>query len=180
MGGIADHNRPGDRPSRMSRQLTWFLALLPFGVALLLWCIQTLPLRDSRWTSRDTRHLWTLAALQHRIVDAPRHWLGHTVRVEGVAISVRSRRDPFTWSEQEFLVDANSSARLPLAHAPENRMLAVLRRLPLIGAWLPPPQALVWDCPAVYQIQLRPRDCVESQNRLCVAATLVEAAPAPL
>jgi hypothetical protein len=57
---------------------------------------------------------------------------------------------------------------------PEDGVLAALRRLPVVGALVPPPQARVWGSPAVYRVQL---EAVRGSAGDTYEALLLDASP---
>jgi hypothetical protein len=52
------------------------------------------------------------------------------------------------------VLGAYRDSEVQLAFGPEDRWLAALRRLPLIGLLAPAPQERVWDEPADYWVQV--------------------------
>jgi hypothetical protein len=59
---------------------------------------------------------------------------------------------------------------LPLVPAGPDPLLAMVRRVPLLGDLLPAPQAVRWEEVATYRVELR-----AAPNEMCGAATCYEA-----
>ena len=102
--------------------------------------------------------VYTVSELRTGLADNPHAWLGHTVLVRGVALGPTCPPNAscvFAWP---VLVDADATgpdSSLLLSMGPANSLLALLRRLPLLGRLMPGPQLLRWGRPAVYRVQVR-------------------------
>jgi hypothetical protein len=102
--------------------------------------------------------VYTIGDLNQRIAGNARAWMGRTVRVEGMAVSYRTRSGPFTWQQHFILVDARtpySTDRLPLAIGSSNPILTLVRRIPVIGGLAGGAPELQTGVPAVYRVQLQ-------------------------
>jgi hypothetical protein len=133
------------------------------GAALLLVVLLTLATAVS-WTPLSprgvgsrTEPLYTVAQLSKHLTMRPRQWVGRVVQVRAVAVVVP------LWVSHEMLpfrlmvarlVDPDGRGGLPLVFGPEDRVLGALRRLPLLGELVPPPQVRVWERPTIYRIRL--------------------------
>src|SRR5690242_21887986 len=79
---------------------------------------------------------YTLAGLSQVVAHDPERWMGRPVWVWGVAQRYCRRVDAFSCVTQVVLTDAQSPSwtdDLVLRPARDTAMLAVLRRLPLLG-----------------------------------------------
>jgi hypothetical protein len=101
--------------------------------------------------------VYTVSELRAGLTDNPRAWLGHTMLVRGVALGPACPPNAscvFAWPA---LVDVDATgpgSSVPLSMGPANSLLALLRRLPLVGRLVPGPQLLRWGRPAVYRVQV--------------------------
>jgi len=95
--------------------------------------------------------VYTVSELRAGLAENPRAWLGHTMLVRGVALGPACPPNAscvFAWPA---LVDADATgpgSSVPLSMGPANSLLALLRRLPLLGRLVPGPQLLRWGRPA--------------------------------
>jgi hypothetical protein len=103
--------------------------------------------------------VYRVSELRAGLADNPHAWLGHTMLVRGVALGLACPPQAscvvFAWPT---LVDADATGpgrSLPLSMGPASSLLALLRRLPLVGRLVPGPQLLRWGRPAVYRVQVR-------------------------
>jgi hypothetical protein len=130
----------------------------------------------SRDRSLDRDPAYSVVEVEARLARDPQAWAHRTLLLRGMAL----HNDCFmerSWlpcaSPQALLVDANHTAAvrpLPLAWAVPDSLLAIVRRMPLLGAFAPMPQLIRWDAVAPYRVQLRPR-----ANRSCGGVTCYEA-----
>ena len=130
--------------------------------------------------------VYTVSELQAGLADNPHAWLGHTVRVRGVALgrglglglSCPSNASClFSWPA---LVDADATGPhsvLPLSMGPANPLLALLRRLSLVGRLVPGPQLLRWGRPAIYRVQVQDAADTPPKGTRHYAAVLLDPAP---
>jgi hypothetical protein len=111
----------------------------------------------ARGGDSSTAALYTLAQLSTQLTEHPGPWVGQVVQVRAVAVVVP------LWVSHEMLpfrlmvarlVDPDGRGGLPLVFGPEDRVLGALRRLPLLGELVPPPQVRVWERPTIYRIRL--------------------------
>jgi hypothetical protein len=116
--------------------------------------------------------VYTVSDLSKKLARDPDRWIGQTVRVRGevVGLSAWLYQDPATVSSttqsccpqrlvvlQRRLVDpgAERAGRgLSLVYAPDDRWLAPFRKLPLVGALVPPAQRVSWGVARVYRVRL--------------------------
>jgi hypothetical protein len=68
-------------------------------------------------------------------------------------------------------------APLPLALAGPDPLLAIVRRVPLLGSLAPAPQAVHWDVAATYRAQLRATNEALCGTPPCYEALLLDVAP---
>jgi hypothetical protein len=102
--------------------------------------------------------VYTVSELRAGLADNRHAWLGHTVLVRGVALGPACPPNASCVLAWPALVDADATgpgSSLPLSMGPANSLLALLRRLPLVGRLVPGPQRLRWGRPAVYRVQVR-------------------------
>ncbi len=128
------------------------------------------------------RHDWgdppyTVAALRQMVAQNPKRWMGRTVRVQGVVVAYRQRRDSLDgWVllAPPRLTDPGGQGSWLLVWGPPDPLLAWLRSVPLLGRVVPAAQTVSWGRVAIYRIQLR-----KMAGRVCPerdAAVLVDAA----
>jgi hypothetical protein len=101
--------------------------------------------------------VYTVSGLAAGLADNPRAWMGRTVLVRGVAgwpSCPPNASCAFAWPS---LIDAGASMgrMLPLSMGPADPLLALLRRLPLVGRLVPGWQVLHWGRPAIYRVQVQ-------------------------
>jgi hypothetical protein len=124
--------------------------------------------------------VYTVSELQAGLADNPHAWLGHTVLVRGVALGPACPSNAscvFAWPA---LVDADAPplrSFLPLSMGPANPLLALLRRLPLVGRLVPRPQLLRWGRPASYRVQVQDAAGTSPNGTRRYAAVLLDPAP---
>lgn len=120
--------------------------------------------------------VYTPARLRAALAHNPTRWVGRTVLVRGVVVGylgVTPSIPTFMTGKEVALPGA-----LGLTWGAEDRTLAFLRHLPLVGQFAPPPQQVRWNAQAVYRVRLH----VMARSSMCVAppcyaATLLDAAP---
>jgi hypothetical protein len=124
--------------------------------------------------------VYTVSELRADLADNPHAWLGHTVLVRGVALGLACPPNAscvFAWPA---LVDADATGPgsfLPLSMGPANPLLALLRRLPLVGRFVPGPQLLRWGRPAIYRVQVQDAAGTSPNGTRRYAAVLLDPAP---
>jgi hypothetical protein len=153
--------------------------LLPVAVVGWAGCRPTLPvlgalnpLRTGGWGP-----VYSVAAVKQHLAQNPNGWSGRTVLVRARAIQERFWAPPDRLVTSIALVDptaTTSIGSLSLQWSQPDLLLAALRRLPLLGHLVPPPQRPHWDGLAVYRLQLcAPPGCVPSE----ADAVLLDATP---
>jgi hypothetical protein len=127
--------------------------------------------------------VYSVADLRSHLEADPRRWLGRTLLVRGAAIAGGCREAAGTLvlctSWRVFLTDPGptlAGAVLPLVSASPDPWLSSVRRLPLLGSVLPPPQVVHWGQVAVYRVRLR-SPAGTSGESASYEALLVDAAP---
>lgn len=112
----------------------------------------------------------------------PATLVGRTLLVRGVAAGTACLPPPnatLCGIPRFSLRDPGPAAalnRLDLTWGPGDPLLAVLRRVPLLGAILPAQQVIRWEAVAVYRVRFRvERHCGDA----CYEALLLDAAPGP-
>ncbi len=121
--------------------------------------------------------VYTVADLRQRVVQAPRAWMGRTVRVRALVLLYRTRSDPFTWRTHLLLIDPGAAGwvgRMPLVLGAADPVLAMLRRLPLVGPIVPHGQQARWTTAMSYRIELQARPSPSCPA--CYEAVLLDAA----
>lgn len=101
--------------------------------------------------------VYTVAAVEQHLARNPMGWAGRTVLVRARAILVRDWVPPDSLVARIDLGDpapATSTVSLSLQWGRPDPLLATLRRLPLMGRLVPPPQRPHWDGLAVYRLQM--------------------------
>jgi hypothetical protein len=130
----------------------------------------------------DQAPVYPVAAVQAGLARDPAAWLGRAVRVRGVAVlcvSSDSQSDPSLCSHgSTYLLDAAEANQvLPLAWAGSDPLLAVVRRVPLLGGLLPAPQVVHWAAVATYHVALRAVPGERCGVPSCFEALLLDAEP---
>ena len=143
-----------------------------------------------------TSRVYTVAELRTSLMRDPGAWVGHVVLVRGTVTGCGFGRlcplvmvvrcptpgpcRPIGLPGMLLLVDqptANWLRGLPVQLGTETSQLAFLRRLPLVGRVVPPPQVVRWGIPAVYRVQLQPANRSVCGSSPCYEAVLEDAAP---
>jgi hypothetical protein len=142
-----------------SALLTRYGGMKPFAVALAgLMLAGGLALVVSTVSTGAFAPVYTVSELRVGLADHPHVWLGQTMLVRGVALGLACPPNASCVVAWPALGDADATrpdSTLPLSMGPPNSLLALLRRLPLVGRLVPAPQLLRWGRPAVYRIQVR-------------------------
>ena len=132
----------------------------------------------------DQGPMYTMAALRERLAVQPAAWVDRPLRVRAWAspctawIGVAHASPCLNF--QPTLTDPQGyygAAALPLASGTASPLLALLRRLPLIGNGAPAPQQPHWDTIGVYRIQIHVVYCDPINQPPCYEALLLDAAP---
>jgi hypothetical protein len=133
----------------------------------------------------DPGPVYTVAQVQAQLARRPGAWAGRTVRVSGraVACAIRFERGYLRCvGEEPRLIDPDAgpaSEPLPLVWGARDRLLTMVRRVPLLGGLLPAPQAVTWGAVATYRVGLQVipgEPCAAA----CYEAVLLDAAPGSL
>jgi hypothetical protein len=124
---------------------------------------------------RSDGRLYTVGALWRLLTTNPRSLVGHTVRVQGIVDTHVIITMPGLPGPASPLSDPNGSSML-MGYAGPDPLLSALRRVPVLGTLVPPPQQILSDHPAVYRIRLEalPRPCLVDP---CVLPLLIDAVP---
>src|SRR5256886_7714297 len=139
--------------------------------------------------------VYTVTELRTSLTHEPGAWVGHVVLVRGtvtgcgfglpcplvmaVRCAPRGSCRPIRLSGM-MLVDQPTASwlrGLPVQLGTQNPQLAFLRRLPLVGRVVPPPQGVRWGIPAVYRVQLQPTQRSVCGSSPCYEAVLEDATP---
>jgi hypothetical protein len=124
--------------------------------------------------------IYTVSELRAGVATNPHAWLEHTVLVRGLALGPACPPNAscvFAWPA---LVDPDATgpgSSLLLSMGPANSLLALLRRLPLVGRLVPGPQLLRWGRPAVYRVQVRDAASTSPRGTRHYEAVLLDPAP---
>ena len=138
--------------------------------------------------------VYTVTELRTSLAHDPRAWVGHVVLVRGtvtgcgfglpcplvmaVRCAPRGSCRPIRLSGM-MLVDQPTASwlrGLPVQLGTQNPQLAFLRRLPLVGRVVPPPQVVHWGIPAVYRVQVQATQQSVCGRSPCYEAVLEDAA----
>lgn len=150
-------------------------ATILLGLAAALWSgAERLPdLRNALSTP-----VYTVESLQRAAARDPADWLGRTVLVRGQAVTYLTWSAPDSVVHRMDLVDPPPArhymVRVALEWGHPDPLLALLRRLPVVGRWAPQPQRLYWDRKAIYRLQI---DRVPDGQDVGTVAVLLDAAP---
>jgi hypothetical protein len=125
---------------------------------------------------RSAGRLYTVGALWRLLTTNPRPLVGHTVRVQGIVDPHVIITMPGLPGLASPLSDPNGSSTMLMGYAGPDPLLSTLRRVPVLGTLVPPPQQILSDHPAVYRMRLEalPRPCLVDP---CVLPFLVDAVP---
>jgi hypothetical protein len=137
----------------------------------------------ARIGSAQSEPVYTLAALRASLERDPSAWLGRTVRMRAIP----ALRWCFVWTTpspscqlwEPALVGTGTGAAepLPLAWGSAPAPLAYLRRVPVLGALAPPPQAIRWGAPGIYRVQLHATTCFAPGMSPCYEAMVLDSSP---
>lgn len=126
---------------------------------------------------------YTLAALDADLARRPRAWLGRTLRLRallgGKCTGMAGLYTQSCASWEMALTDPAGDpavAPLPLAWGAAPPLIAALRRLPLLGGLVAPPQIVHSSATAIYRIRLQTTSCtVLDDGPVCYGALLLDA-----
>jgi hypothetical protein len=135
----------------------------------------------------DQGPVHSVVALRADLTDEAKEWVGRTILVRGEVVPCMpipsagngpcATLAPSPWPQSG--VDPARPAALvplPLTRAGPDPWMAHLRRLPLLGALVPAPQALRWGVAATYRVQVRPVAHSLCGSGQCYEAVLLDAA----
>jgi hypothetical protein len=156
--------------------------LLITSLSLVLVALLVVPARDRPLHQGP---VLTVAAVQVHLAKDPRAWTNRTLLLRGVAatadcVNQLARAGIVCAPPQAVLRDASSSAagaRLPLAVASPDRLLTIVRRVPLLGSMAPAPQVVHWEVVATYRVQLQPVPAGSCGGTTCYEALVLDVAP---
>lgn len=108
-------------------------------------------------------YVYTVTNLQVAIAKMPEGWDGRTVSIRGSVMTYRSlcplgSRACSTGHTLHLLTADQKGLMVPsflLVAGPSNQVFMFLRRLPLLGGWVPEPQRLQGAIPITYHVQVR-------------------------
>ena len=134
-------------------------------------------------TSPAAGPVYTLAALDADLARRPRAWLGRTLRVQallgGKCVAMVGLYTQSCASWEMALTDPagdQAVAPLPLTWGDPPSLIALLRRLPLLGWLAPPPQIAHSSATATYRIKLQTTPCAAlDDGPVCYGAQLLDA-----
>jgi hypothetical protein len=108
----------------------------------------------------DQGPVYSVAVVRAHLEHNPRAWVGRVVRVQGVVATLGCQIWPspegtvcLAWGQG--LASPRGTAILPLTEEAPNRLLTLLRGVPVLGALVPASEALHWGAMATYRVQLR-------------------------
>jgi hypothetical protein len=128
--------------------------------------------------------VYSVSAVQTGLAHNAGAWVGHTVRVRGVAEACLASSDPPLFLSCNHwppdLADpdpSRGSKPLPLTWGTQSPLLALLHRLPLVSGPAPPSAAPRWWTVAIYRVYLRVAPPDLCGVAPCYEAVWVDAAP---
>ena len=128
--------------------------------------------------------VYTVAAVQDMLTHDPGRWAGRTILVRGGVQACPPWGSPahilFCQHHPLDLRDpglAQANYALPLVWSTEHAWPGFVRRLPVLGLFMPPPQLLHWGVTGAYRIQLRAAPADTCGSPPCYEALLLNAAP---
>ena len=131
---------------------------------------------------RGPETVYTVAALRNGMASAPARWSGRTVLVRGIAIGLYGPNcAPGSWCAFGLLdpgAPLDDTTVLRLQPQAAGALIAMLRRTPGVGRFLPAPQPLRWGRLAVYRVQIQRLPAASCPSRRCYGVVLPDA-PAP-
>jgi hypothetical protein len=133
----------------------------------------------------DHGPVYTVAQVQAQLARRPRAWTNRALLLRGVAEVAGCVVDTpdgqlLCGPARAVLGDAGpppTGASLPLALAGSDPLLAVVRRVPLLGGLLPAGQMVHWGEVATYRVELRVMPDQVCGAATCYGALLLDAAP---
>jgi hypothetical protein len=145
------------------------------GLVVLVWCIL-------QHAAIQREPVYGFAEVRAALRGDPDVWMNRTLLVRGVAVACTPAPagPPICYSEHLWFAGAGragSSDALPLSLGASSRVLATLRRIPLVGALAPAPQLPHWGTMATYRVQLRAAPGGSCPTLPCYTVLLLDAAP---
>lgn len=106
-----------------------------------------------------TQPIYSVRQLSDRAISATGIKIGSRIRVHGVAWPCMDAAQIPSMpcmdrSPQPVLVDATTGTSVLLAFGPADRLYAIVRDMPFVGAMVPG-QHVVWGRPATYDVQVQ-------------------------
>jgi hypothetical protein len=138
------------------------------------------------WPDRPTEY--SVTQVEAQLASHPRAWTDRTLLLRGVVVATgcfaqTADKAASCVPQRMTLDDADptaSGAPLPLALAGPNPLLTIVRRIPLLGSFVPASQVVHWDVAATYRVQLRATVEALCGGPPCYEALLLEAVQGPL
>ena len=130
--------------------------------------------------TRTPEPVYSFATVRAQLARDPAAWMGRSILVQAMAVAYHQRFDRGTALTEIDLTDAGaqwSKQYLPVLRGTPDPVVALLRRLPLLGHVLPAPQPLRWGVPAIYRLHFREVPCSAGAPQLCYIALLLDPAP---
>ena len=120
---------------------------------------------------------YAVTDVERLLAQAPGGWVGRTVMVQARATIDRTWDPPDNIVTRIVLVDPQSRAsnlRLYLRWGSPDPLLATLRRLPVVGRFMPRPQLPLVGMPGIYRVRLC---CLPDWSTRSADVALVDADP---
>jgi hypothetical protein len=144
---------------------------------LVVWPALLLPATRAAVGTCPLGPLATVAQVDRALTQDPAGCRGRSVVVRGRAVRSLTWQAPDSLVLQSALVDGahpEGLLSLSVSWGRPDPLLAALRRVPLLGRWVPPPQRLHLGMPAFYRVQLcAPAGAAPG----CAGAVLLDADP---
>jgi hypothetical protein len=128
--------------------------------------------------------VYSVAAVRAHLVHDAAAWVGRPVLVRGILSGclhlVCPGREPY-WPPS--LMDANQPWAvdpLPVAGEGPDTLRAFVRRVPVFGRLVPPPQVVHWERAAIYRVRLSAAPAWSCPAHRCYKAVVLDAAPGAL
>jgi hypothetical protein len=137
--------------------------------AVVLWAGQAmLKTIDSAASSQ----FYTVSEVQANLERHPAAWVGRTAWVRGIVVPAGCGASDATPCHDKpvYLLDRSGAVLLPLTERRLNPLVVLLRRLPLVGRFVPGAPVVHWGTLATYRVQL-----VAAPATTCSAAPCYQA-----
>jgi hypothetical protein len=134
----------------------------------------------------DRGPVYSVVQVEAHLASHPQAWTDRALLLRGVAVAVGGHchanlagAAPMCPPTRAALEDfgPTASAPLPLALAGPGPLLAVARRVPLLGEFLPAPQVVNWGEAGTYRVELRAISGEPCGAGSCYEAMVLDAAP---